>query len=214
MSARKAKPGPGVRAGKAGDDRGSAGARVAEDGRRGTLGGPLGLLVVVAAIVGAVWLLLPPSAPSSAAVDPGANARPAPAVGDVAPDFTATTTDGRQVSLASLRGTPVWLTFGATWCAPCRVEAPDIEAADDGRADILAVYMGEDAATVSGYADRMGLSFGQIPDTDGTLSSLYGVRGIPVHYFIDADGIVRATQVGILGPDAIASHLTEIQAAG
>nr|WP_269779330.1 TlpA disulfide reductase family protein [Propioniciclava soli] len=177
---------------------------------RGGVPGLLYLAAFVAVVVLGVWLLLPP-APSSASVDPGANARPAPTVGQEAPDFTATTLDGRTVSLASLRGTPVWLTFGATWCAPCRVEAPDIEAAHDGRAEILAVYMGEPGATVAPYAQRMGLTFGQIPDADGQLSALYGVRGIPVHYFVDAEGVVRSTRVGILGPETIDAELAAIQ---
>jgi CSLREA domain-containing protein len=51
-----------------------------------------------------------------------------------------TTVDGTKVSLSSYRGHPVWLTFGATWCAACKAEAPDIEAALICRTDAGVEY--------------------------------------------------------------------------
>jgi thiol-disulfide isomerase/thioredoxin len=51
-----------------------------------------------------------------------------PHVGRPAADFRATTVDGRPISLSDFKGRPVWLTFGATWCQPCRAENPDISA--------------------------------------------------------------------------------------
>ena len=52
----------------------------------------------------------------------------APTVGTAAPDFLAATADGTPFKLSDLTGKPVWLTFGASWCQPCRAENPDIEA--------------------------------------------------------------------------------------
>src|SRR5665647_2652833 len=51
---------------------------------------------------------------------PGGGA--APKIGSPAQDFTGTTVDGKEVSLSSLKGHPVWLTFGASWCAACVAE--------------------------------------------------------------------------------------------
>ena len=48
-------------------------------------------------------------------------------VGEMAPDFTITLTDGKQVSLSSLRGKVVMLQFTASWCGVCRKEMPFIE---------------------------------------------------------------------------------------
>ena len=82
----------------------------------------------------------------------GGGSGSAPVVGKPAQDFTATTADGKQISLASLRGHPVWLTFGASWCSACRAEAPDIEGAyrkaQAGGAVVVEVFISEDSSTV------------------------------------------------------------------
>jgi cytochrome c biogenesis protein CcmG/thiol:disulfide interchange protein DsbE len=74
-----------------------------------------------------------------------------PRVGSPAQDFTATTVDGKKVSLSSYKGHPVWLTFGASWCAPCVAEAPDIEAAHQKFKPegvvVLAIFIREDSKT-------------------------------------------------------------------
>ena len=127
----------------------------------------------------------------------------APAVGEAAPDFTATTTAGASVSLSGLRGQPVWLLFGATWCTECRVEAPDVQAVAvefSGRVQVMSVYVGEDVATVQGYADRVGLTYPQLADPTQAIAVQYAVMGIPAHYFIDADGAIRKIAVGSLTP--------------
>lgn len=145
-------------------------------------------------------------------VAPGAKA---PAVGDVAPGFTSTTLDGKRVSLAEFKGKPVWLAFGATWCAPCRVEAPDIQAAyEKNKANgttILAVYLSESPTAVRDYTSRVGLTYTHIPDPQTTIAGEYQVSGIPVHYFIGRDGVVKKVHVGILSPAQIQENLALIQ---
>lgn len=125
-----------------------------------------------------------------------------PTVGKPAPDFSATTVDGKQTSLAAYRGHPVWLTFGASWCAACRAEAPDIQAAYEqakaGGLVVLAVYISEDTAAVRGYADRVGLTYPKVADPDTRIASAYRVLGIPVHFFIDRSGVLRVVKTGTL----------------
>ncbi len=98
-----------------------------------------------------------------------------PAVGKPAPEFAAVTADGVRFDLADLRGKAVWLTFGATWCQPCRAENPDIEAAyQKYKAQglvVVQVYIGEDAQTVNDYTNRVGLTYARIPDTFDRLAS-------------------------------------------
>lgn len=127
----------------------------------------------------------------------------APAVGKVAPDFTATAADGTTFRLSDLRGTPVWLTFGASWCQPCRAENPDIQAAFTkaaGKVAVVQVYMSEDASAVNEYADRVGLTYTRIPDPNERLANEYRILGIPTHYFIDAQGVLRQLKIGSLDP--------------
>ena len=137
-----------------------------------------------------------------------------PTVGEVAPDFAATTIDGTPVRLSDFKGKAVWLTFGATWCQPCRAENPDIQASYDkfkgNGVVVLAVYITEDAGTVRDYATRVGLTYLKVADPDTRIASEYRILGIPSHFFIDRSGVLHAIKVGTLDPETMAAMLTEI----
>jgi cytochrome c biogenesis protein CcmG/thiol:disulfide interchange protein DsbE len=139
---------------------------------------------------------------------------PPPIVGQRAPDLTATALDGSTVTVSALKGKVVWLTFGATWCQPCRAENPDIQAAYDAFRDrglvVVQMYMNEDAVTVSDYTERVGLNYIRVPDPDGRLSIEYRILGIPSHFFIDRDGVLRQLKVGTLSRDEMDRILTEL----
>ena len=172
----------------------------------------LGVLVALA-LVGA-WILMPPVAgPAAAAAAAGApadTARPVP--GAQAPDFTPTDLDGKAVTLASLRGKPVWLTFGATRCADCRTEFPDLQAAHEASGvPVVAVYTGEDGATVGDYADRLGLSLTNVPDPKSEIAGSYRVMGVPTHFFIDGEGTVRSVRVGVLTREQMDAELAAVR---
>ena len=176
----------------------------------------LAIALVTAVVVGGGWWLSRPTtyggsdAVTAVSIE-GAGA--APRIGAVAPDFTVTTSTGESLTLSSLRGRPVWVTFGATWCAPCRVEAPDIQAAHAAGqqgVQVVAVYLGEDAAAVNRFAQDLGLTYAHVPDPDRTLAAAWGVNGIPVHWFIDSAGTVSDTRVGIVGPDQIEGVLSAL----
>ena len=144
----------------------------------------------------------------------GAAGGAAPEIGKPAPDFTALAADGTKVTLSDLTGHPVWLTFGASWCQPCRAEAPDIQAAyADFKAkggEVVQVFLNEDAAAVKDYADRVGLTYVKVPDPDTAIASEYRILGIPSHFFIAADGTLQAMKVGSLDPAKIQAALTGI----
>ena len=144
----------------------------------------------------------------------GAASGAAPEVGKTAPDFAAATSDGSTFTLGSLKGHPVWLTFGASWCQPCRAEAPDIEAAYAGfkakGGEIVQVFLQEDAASVKDYADRVGLTYVKIPDSTTAVASQYRILGIPSPFFINADGTLQAIKVGSLDPEKIKVALAGI----
>jgi peroxiredoxin len=144
----------------------------------------------------------------------GSAAGPAPEVGKSAPDFSATTIAGEKVKLSKLRGDPVWVTFGASWCQPCRAENPDIQAAYERyRAqglEVLAVYIQDDASTIGDYARRTGLSFPMVDDADTRIASSYRILGIPSHFFVDRSGVLRVLRIGSLDPEGIETNLAEI----
>jgi cytochrome c biogenesis protein CcmG, thiol:disulfide interchange protein DsbE len=138
----------------------------------------------------------------------------APALGKPAPDFAATTVDGKPIRLSDLRGRPVWLTFGASWCQPCRAENPDIQAtweAVKGKdVAVVQVFMSEDDKAVADYAGRVGLTYEKVADPDTRLASQYRILGIPTHFFIDREGVLRRIKVGSLDQVSMKAALAEI----
>ncbi len=129
-------------------------------------------------------------------------------------DFTATTVDGKEVSLSSFRGHPVWLTFGASWCAACQAEAPDIEATYEKFKSqgvvVLAIFISEGAENVRDYGDRVGLKFLKVADPETKIASAYRVLGIPTNYYIDSAGILRSIKVGSLNPERMELALKDL----
>jgi cytochrome c biogenesis protein CcmG, thiol:disulfide interchange protein DsbE len=145
---------------------------------------------------------------------PGSASGPAPEVGKAAPDFTATAIAGTRVRLSKLRGNPVWLTFGASWCQPCRAENPDIQAAYEryrGKGlRVLAIFIQDDAAKIEEYAKLAGLTYPKVDDTGSEIASSYRILGIPSHFFIDSSGVLRGIRIGTLDPPGMDAALAEI----
>lgn len=141
-------------------------------------------------------------------------AGPAPEVGKPAPNFTATTLEGAKVTLSALRGHPVWLTFGAPWCQPCRAENPDVEAAyTKYRAqglEVVWVVINDSRSDIEDYAQRTGLMYPKIDDSSGAIEARYRIDGIPSHFFIDKSGILRAIRLSDLSPSMIEGDLAQI----
>ena len=179
--------------------------------------GTLLVLAVTAAIVMAGAYAVGRPAAAEAGVEQvkltGAGTGEPPKVGSRAQDFTGTTLDGKTVSLSSLKGKAVWLNFGASWCAACVAEAPDVEAAYQkakaGGAVVLAVSISEDSATARDYAGRAGLTFPTIADPETRIASAYRVNGIPAHYFIDKSGVLRSIKTGGLSAEQMDTALAD-----
>lgn len=104
-------------------------------------------------------------------------------------------------SLDSYRGTVVFLNFWATWCAPCRIEMPAMQALHERLADtagfaMVAVNLQEDAGRVQGFAHELELSFRILLDSSGEIAATYGARTLPMSYIIDKDGSILARIIG------------------
>jgi len=186
---------------------------------RAHLSRPKTLLVmgVTAAVILAVsYLANRPAAGGSltSVVLSGGATGPAPEVGRTAPDFTATTIEGAKVTLSGLRGHPVWLTFGAPWCQPCRAENPDVEAAyEKYRAqglEVLWIVIQDNRTDIEGYAKRTGLTYPKVDDSTGAIASRYRIDGIPSHFFIDSSGILREIRISSLNPPSMDENLAKI----
>ncbi len=135
-------------------------------------------------------------------------------VGEPAPPLVLPKVGGGTIDLASLKGKPVWVNFMATWCPPCIDELPLMVGfaaryADTGLV-VIAVDVREDEAAVAAFAKGLGVTFPVALDTDGTASSSWRVGPLPVHFWVDKDGIVRDGALGGLGPDVMATGLGSI----
>ena len=180
------------------------------------------LVIIVAIVAAGIWIAMRPKGDSagsqatqagaSSSVDSTAQAKgPAPDVGKPAPALQGTSPDGSTVTLADHRGRPVWLVFNATWCPACRAEAPDVEAiAQSGTVDVITGYMGESGQTITDFAKRLGLTSIAVEDPDEQLSSNYRVLGIPAHFFIDSEGVIRSTYVGEITKADALRHIKDL----
>lgn len=145
---------------------------------------------------------------------PGRSASPFPLVGQAAPALVAPGLDGSTLDLAAYRGKAVWLVFGGTYCPPCVDEYPlmngfAVRYADAGLV-VLAVHVKEDAATVQPFVDELNVTFPVGLDEDGSRARTWDAVALPVHYWIDSDGVVRDAALGGLGPAQMAAGLTTI----
>jgi peroxiredoxin len=190
-----------------------------EDSRRPV---PLGLVVLIGAglLAGVVMAALTLVNPA-ATLGSGGSGVPTPvpdrvAEGQPAPEFTAETASGEQVALSDYAGQPVILNFWATWCAPCQVEMPALQAASERYADqgvvVLAVNALESRDRVTAFMDELGLTFPAVLDPKGEIIDLYEVRVFPTTIWIDAQGVVRAEHLGALDDALIDDYLAEILA--
>ncbi len=130
----------------------------------------------------------------------GSGSEYGPEIGKLAPDFTLNGLDGQEVSLRGFRGRPVLLNFWATWCGPCQMEMPLLQAVHEKWAGtglvLLAVNLQEDPVSVREFVESAGYTFPVLLSPGNDVSLAYNIRGIPATFFVDADGVIRDMKIG------------------
>ncbi len=138
-------------------------------------------------------------------------------VGDPAPYFTLNDLEGEPVDLKDFVGKPIIINLWATWCKPCEYEMPGLEEIyrkyrQDGLV-VLAIDQTEmdDKEEIDAFVEKYELSFPVLLDKDSYVSTtLYGMRGLPMSFFIDSDFVLRRIQVGAMLPEVIEEYTQEI----
>jgi len=127
-----------------------------------------------------------------------------PLTGSLAPDFSLKALDGSVVKLSDYRGKKtVVLAFWATWCGPCRMEMPLLDAFYRHRSsnvELLAVAMDQDPVAARHYAEANKVPFPVLLDDQGEAADRYRAYAIPILFVVDPDGRILRSYQG-LNPD-------------
>jgi cytochrome c biogenesis protein CcmG, thiol:disulfide interchange protein DsbE len=126
-------------------------------------------------------------------------------VGSRAPKFEASTIDAapRKKSIEDYRGEVVLLNVWATWCGPCRVEMPSMQALyrDFGPRGlkIVAISIDDEGAEkkIRDFAQEYGLTFEILFDPTGGIQRAYQTSGVPETFIIGRDGVIRNRHIGL-----------------
>ncbi len=125
-------------------------------------------------------------------------------IGQQAPDFASTTTEGKPIKLSELKGKVVMLQFTASWCSVCRKEMPHIEKEiwqkhkDNPNFALLGVDLDEPKETVEKYINQIPVTYPMLLDPEGKIFYKYAEKGAGVtrNVIIDKTGeIVYMTRL-------------------
>ncbi|MEK6573031.1 MAG: redoxin domain-containing protein [Chloroflexota bacterium] len=138
----------------------------------------------------------------------------APITGSPAPDFTLKNIHGQEVTLSKFKGQAVLINFWATWCGPCRIEMPAMEAAyqkykDEGFV-VLAVDADEPLKDVTEFVNDLGLTFEILMDPGSTVNDRYQIRAYPTSFFVGRDGTIVSLQIGSMTESQLEENLAKI----
>lgn len=133
-------------------------------------------------------------------------ARPLPVAGYLEPvdraDF--------EGMLVGAKGRPVVVNVWASWCGPCRVEAPLLQRAASryqGEVVFLGVDSRDDLKSAKAFIRRYRLTYPNVFDRAGDIRSGLGLRGFPTTYIFDRRGRLLASVVGGISEQALAAHV-------
>ncbi len=138
---------------------------------------------------------------------------PGALIGKPAPDFVLPVVHngdpGDKVQLANLTGQAVVLSFWASWCGPCRAEAPSVDRLSrrlkDKGVTVLGVNTNDDPGKAVAFARQKGLSFPIVSDEDGKVGTSFGVSSLPTIVIVDKNGTVVAVRSGVTDESSLES---------
>lgn len=127
-----------------------------------------------------------------------------------APEVSLSSLSDTAWSLSTARGTPVVMNFWATWCGPCAAEHEVLQRAAAefaGQVAFVGVVYQDDESAARRYLAMRDNVYPQLVDPGSKIAVEYGVAGVPETFFIDAQGVIRFKQAGVVTPAVLAQGL-------
>jgi cytochrome c biogenesis protein CcmG/thiol:disulfide interchange protein DsbE len=121
-----------------------------------------------------------------------------------APPLPSAVLQAPRATLATLRGKPALINFWASWCDPCRQEAPELERFDrslHGAGRLVGVDYTDRAGSARSFIHKYGWTFPVLSDPNGTYGARYAFSGLPTTVVLDSRGRIVET---LRGPQTVA----------
>jgi len=136
---------------------------------------------------------------------------PSQLVGKPAPEFALKSFSGEKVRLSDFRGKTLLVNFWASWCHPCREEAPALESAymslSGNDVEFIGINIMDDRKSAEEYVKSFGGSFVNIYDPENRVHLEYGVGGVPETFFVNPEGIITGKYRGPLTEKMIMNYI-------
>lgn len=135
-------------------------------------------------------------------------------IGAPAPDFTLSLFDGRELSLADLHGSVVVVNFWASWCVPCRDEAPALKRVwleyEDQGVVFVGVNFKDATAKATAFIEEFDITYPNGPDPYNRISKAYHITGVPETFLIAKDGRLAEWYIGPITEARLRATLEEL----